>query len=556
MQRRHRRRHGTAALLLATAGVLGCGAGPVAAATDGDGRDAPPGQTTQSTLPATRFTAPFVLENAATSYISLVVGERGGVTFATGRTARGVAADAATASFPGDGQTGPVTITVGSSPLCLVAPLTATPDSDRVTLSVCDGSPEQAFRWVDVRNAAVVGRALARADAPAGRVLQTSSSGREIVNSSYPLGDAYPADDLGDLITVGLTARVGRVDVASRSALLVGTAMPRSYVLVDDEDEVWADPLTGAWSYELTGLSLGATTVRLEQYEDGVVTDRTTIEVRLDVARLQITVTFPGDRADEAFLSGTAQPGAVVVVRDPDSTELARVPASAVDGTWGTPVPAPDSGGDRAVQVVQEIGGEETAPVTAIIAYGEAVSVSSPTDGMVVPEGPVRVTGSGERGSTVTVRDRATQAVVGSTSVLQNGRWFVTTSPLDGRRHVLDVSQLGRGANTTTAAVTINPDAVTPVDLVVDSPRSGEPYSPDGLTTLTGTATPGSSVTVSWFGEAIPELTTTVVVAETGTWSATRALGGGANPFVLTVTQPARGGVVDRIDGHVLAPPS
>jgi hypothetical protein len=554
MRRRHR--HGTTALLVATTSLLGLGAVPAGAATDGRDDDAPPASIDEATLPGTRFAAPFVLANTATSFIGLAADERGAVSFTTGPTARGVAAEATSASFPGDEQTGPVTIVAGSSTQCLVAPASPTPDADRVALGDCNGSPEQTFHWVDVRNASVTGRGLARADAPVGRVLQTNRSGLEIVNSTYPVGDVYPADDLADLIGVGLTARVESVDLASRTAVLSGTALPWAYVLVDDEDEVWADPVTGLWSYELTGLSLGTTTVRLEQYEDGVATDRTTVDVRLDVAPLQVTVTFPGDRSAEAVLSGTAQPGAVVVVRDPDARELARVPASAVDGTWSTPVTAPDAGGDRAVQVLQEIGGEATDPVTATIAYGDVVSVSSPTDGMVVPEGPVRVTGSGERGSTVTVRDRATQTVVGSTTVLQNGRWFVTTSPLDGRRHVLDASQLGKGANTTTTAVTINPDAVTPADLVVDSPRSGEPYSPDGLTALSGTATPGSTVTVSWFGEAFPQLATTVPVDETGAWSATRALGGGSNPFVLTVTQPARDGVVDRIDDHVLAPPS
>lgn len=553
---RRRRPHGrsTAALLVATTSLIGLVAAPAGAATDG-GDDAPPASTVRATLPATRFAAPFVLANTATSFIGLAADERGEVSFTTGPAARGVAAEAASASFPGDTQTGPVTITVGSSTWCLVAPASAAPDADRVALGDCDGTPDQTFHWVDERNPSVAGRALARTDAPAGRVLQTSSSGREIVNSTYPVGDVYPADDLADLISVGLTARVEDVDVTARTALLVGTAPPGASVLVDDEDEAWADPVTGRWTHELTGLALGTTTVRLELYEDGVATDRASIDVRLDVAPLRVSVTFPDDRHDEAVLSGTAQPEAVVVVRGPDSTELARVPASATEGAWSTPVAAPGAGGDRTVQVLQEVGGEETGPLTTTIAYGEAVSVSSPTDGVVVPEGPVRVTGSGERGSTVTIRDRATQVVLGSSSVLQNGRWFVTTSPLDDRRHVLDVSQLGRGANTTTAAVTVNPDAVTPADLVVDSPRSGDPYRADGLTTLSGTATPASTVTVSWFGDASPELATTVPVDETGTWSATRALGGGSNPFVLTVTQPARDGVVDRVEGHVLAPP-
>jgi hypothetical protein len=536
--------------------TLTLGTASVASATDADQPDAPPGLSAGAPLPATRFAAPFVLANTATSFISLRVGERFDVTFETGPTALGLAADAAPASFPGDAQTGPVTVTVDSSTRCLVAPASSTPDTDRVALGDCDGSPEQTFHWVDVRNASVTGRGLARADAPAGRVLQTNRAGLEIVNSTYPVGDAYPVDDLTDLISVGLTARIERVDVTAHTALLVGTSTPRASVLVDDEDEAWADPVTGLWSYELRGLPLGTTTVRLEQYEDGVVTDRTTVDVHLDVAPLRVAVAFPDDRLAEAVLSGTAHPGAVVAVRDPSAVELARVPVSSVDGSWSTPVSAPDAGGDRPVEVWQEVGGEATEPETVTLAYGESVVIASPTDGADVPGGPVRVTGTGERGGAVTVRDRATGSVVGSTTVLQNGRWFVTTSPLDARRHVLDVTQLGRGANTTSAAVVLNPDAVTPADLVVENPRSGDPYDADGLTTLVGTATPGSTVTVSWFGEAFPELATTVPVGETGAWSATRALGGGSNPFVLTVTQPARDGVVDRLDGHVLAPPN
>jgi hypothetical protein len=166
------------------------------------------------------------------------------------------------------------------------------------------------------------------------------------------------------------------------------------------------------------------------------------------------------------------------------------------------------------------------------------------------------MTGKGEIGATVEVREQGRATILGTAPVLSNRTWNLKTTSLDAAKHTLVATHLGRGANTTTAAVTLNPEADdTGRDLAVTSHRNGDPFAPSGLTTLRGTATPDSSVTVYWFGEDHPAQATTVPTNSVGDWAASRGLGG-TRPYDLTITQAPRPGVVDRITGFTLTPPA
>ncbi|KPG78545.1 hypothetical protein AEQ27_14605, partial [Frigoribacterium sp. RIT-PI-h] len=122
-------------------------------------------------------------------------------------------------------------------------------------------------------------------------------------------------------------------------------ATPGSFIIVngDEEVEVAAD---GSWSYQVSGLKLGSNSVELEQYENGVKTEESTLDVVLDVRPVSAAVSFPVDLGQDAMLSGAAQPGATVIVTDVDGTEIARTDARPGSGIWSTPIPAPNAGGD------------------------------------------------------------------------------------------------------------------------------------------------------------------------------------------------------------------
>jgi len=336
---------------------------------------------------------------------------------------------------------------------------------------------------------------------------------------------------------------VDSVDIPNRSAVVSGQAAPESYVVVEGLPGTPVGPefragADGTWSGPLTGLALGSNPLTFTQYENQVPTAETTLDVELAVRPLVARVTFPADHGDRAVLSGTAHPGAVVVVvRDSDESELARVPASSGAGIWSTPVSAPDAGGDHDVSVRQEIDGEVAGHVTTTVSYGAAVAVTTPVDDAAHGGGRVEMTGTGEPGAGIRVREEGRQTVLGSATVLQNGRWSLrTTVDVDSTRHVLEATQSGRGRNTTVATVTLNPEG-TPEPPVITAPTIESPA--DGTTvttprpTISGHGHDGATISV----ETAPGQVIGTGTVEGGTWTVrpTRDLATGPN--TLTVVQ-------------------
>jgi hypothetical protein len=190
-------------------------------------------------------------------------------------------------------------------------------------------------------------------------------------------------------------ATVDSVDVAARSAQISGRAEPNAAVIINGTDEVVADD-TGAWSANVTGLTLGKNTITLEQWEGGEKTADATVEVDLAVQPVVATTTFPTDRSQNAVTSGTAHPGADVVITDAAGTEIGRTTASTTDGTWSIEIPAPNLGGDYPVTIHQEIDGDVDGEIAHTIAYGAAVAITAPVEGMAHDGGAVDMQGIGE----------------------------------------------------------------------------------------------------------------------------------------------------------------
>jgi hypothetical protein len=251
------------------------------------------------------------------------------------------------------------------------------------------------------------------------------------------------------------SATVDSVDVVSRSAVVSGTADAGATVVVDGLRSVEADA-SGAWSTTVDGLELGANTVSLAHYVGDQLTGEHDLEVVVEISPLFVSTWLTDDRSQLASVSGSAHPGATIVVTDDDDVELARTTASAdPDGTWQADLPAPGTGGARGVVVRQLVGGEPHGEVRDAVAYGAGVSIDAPADGRPHWGGPVTLTGKGEAGSRIQVRERGDDTVIGAVTVLPNGRWTLRTAPLDEGAHQLDVTQLGKGANTTRTTVSL-----------------------------------------------------------------------------------------------------
>lgn len=132
-----------------------------------------------------------------------------------------------------------------------------------------------------------------------------------------------------------------------------------------------------------------------------------------------------------------------------------------------------------------------TAPVAAINANGTSVS------------------GSGQIGSTVTVRNSA-GTVLGTATVGSNGQYVVSLSTAQINFQALSVTLTDAAGNTSTAALTA-PDLTPPAN------ASNLVISSDG-TTLTGTGEVGATVTVRSAGGTVLQ---TAVVQANGTFTVT-----------------------------------
>jgi len=332
-------------------------------------------------------------------------------------------------------------------------------------------------------------------------------------------------------------ARIADQDVATRTATITGTGVPGAAVIINGNDQVFVTA-DGSWSYEVTGLVLGKQDITIEHFEGaGDKTAEATVPVDLAVSPVTATTTFDTDVTKKAVLSGTAHPGATVVVEDATGTEIDRAPVSPIDGTWSLEVTAPNLGGAYPVTVHQLIDGERNGEISQSIAYGAAVEVTRPVPDAAHDGGPLAMRGTGEPRAQLLVREQGHATVIGSGDVLVNGTWNLATSDLDARKHVLEVTQTGKGGNVTTSTITINPEAETFKPLTVETPENGSTVT-TSRPVFTGHGQDGASVTIGYGATAIG--TTTVV---DGDWTITPTRGLGMGVSDLTVTQDAGGEV-------------
>lgn len=384
----------------------------------------------------------------------------------------------------------------------------------------------------------------------------TLDGGRVEVRRAVASGGAYQGVQTFSVPVAGVVAQVDSVDVATRTARLSGRAAAHAAVSISGAD---AAPVTagadGRWQLDATGLSLGANTIRVAQRQDGLLTGETTVEVDLSVPPVTADVVFPADRGERALIVGSASPGADVVVADRDGTEIERTVAQST-GAWGVRVPAPGAGGDHLVRIRQEIDGQASGEIERTIAYGEAVSVGSPTEGATHSPGPLPMSGRGEDGAEVVVRERGLPSVLGTADVV-SGTWALDTSDLVAGAHVLEVSQTGRGANTTVATVSVTVEAGGPgttLPFTIAAPQNGSTVSaPFGRVAFSGTGAAGAQVVVR-AGNGRDVIDTTV--GADGTWHSLGLLGFMTYQLTTIYTAPGASPVVGDFSVTVVDPTS
>lgn len=219
-------------------------------------------------------------------------------------------------------------------------------------------------------------------------------------------------------------------------------------------------------------------------------------------------------------VTGTAEPGSTVVVKDHAGNVLGTATAGE-DGSFSiSPRPHPGDGDVLSVTATDPAGNESAPAAVTVDQSAPALPSVNPTNGSTV-------TGSAEPGSTVTVKD-ARGATIGTGVVGDDGSFSVDLDPQPGEGEEISVSVVDSTGNES-APATVTVDAEKPSAPVVN-PTSGSP--------VTGSALPGSTVTVK-DGEG--NTIGTGAAGEDGSFSIELAVRAAAGSDLLVTATDSRG---------------
>ncbi|WP_049277789.1 Ig-like domain-containing protein, partial [Pseudomonas putida] len=187
-------------------------------------------------------------------------------------------------------------------------------------------------------------------------------------------------------------------------------------------------------------------------------------------------------------LTGRAEPGSTVSVRGTGGVVLGTAVAGA-DGQFSITLQPPQTDG-QALEVSAADAAGNTSPAASITAPDvdnpDTSAPDQPTD-LALANG-VTLTGRGEPGATVQVRDAAGN-LIGSGLVNADGTFSLALSPAQANGEALDIRQVDAAGNSSIPLEFTAPD-ITPPDAVTDI------LVGPGGTALSGRGEPGATVEV------------------------------------------------------------
>ncbi|HBU6132619.1 BapA/Bap/LapF family large adhesin [Enterobacter sp. 168J2] len=243
-------------------------------------------------------------------------------------------------------------------------------------------------------------------------------------------------------------------------------------------------------------------------------------------------------------LTGTGEPGTTVIV-SVDGTPSAVPVTVQPDGTWSWTADATLAEGPHSFTVSSsDPAGNSSGDSAPLSVTVDTVAPADPGN-MSLPETGTPLTGTGEEGSTITVKDSG-GAVIGTGVVGSDGSFSIALSPAQLDPTTLTVTATDAAGNPSADVPFIVTDSplelpqVPVITAIVDDvdPVIGDvkgKTTNDTTPTLTGTAEAGSVITIYQDGSATP--LTTVTADGSGSWSYTpAALGEGLHTFEVTAT--------------------
>ncbi|WP_073668299.1 Ig-like domain-containing protein [Pseudomonas aeruginosa] len=376
-----------------------------------------------------------------------------------------VARDAAGNSSP------PASVTVDA-----VAPATPTVDPSNGTTLSGTAEPGATVTLTD-GNGNPIGQVTADGSGNWSFTPTTPLPNGTVVNATAT--DASGNTSAGSSVTVDSVAPATPVINPSNGTTLSGTAEPGSSVTLTDGNgnpigQVTADG-SGNWSFTPSTPLADGTVVNATATDPAGNTSgqgSTTVD---GVAPTTPTVNL----SNGSSLSGTAEPGSTVILTDGNGNPIAEVTADG-SGNWTYTPSTPITNGTVVNVVAQDAAGNSSP--------GASVTVDSqaPAAPVVNPSNGTTLSGTAEPGATVTLTD-GNGNPIGQVTADGSGNWtFTPSTPLPNGTVVNATATDPSGNASSPASVTV--DAVAPATPVVN---------PSNGTTLSGTAEPGATVTLT-----------------------------------------------------------
>ncbi|MBE0229851.1 BapA/Bap/LapF family large adhesin [Enterobacter hormaechei] len=318
----------------------------------------------------------------------------------------------------------------------------------------------------------------------------------------------------------------------------------------------------GEWSYTLPTQTDGPLNITVAAVDDAgnlspvspvfsvtVDTQAPTVPQIDAVSDSQLTNSVLYTRDGTPTLTGIGEPGSSVTV-SVDGTPSPVVVVVQPNGTWSwTADPALAEGPHTFSVAASDAAGNTSASSGDLSVTVDTLLPATPTNITIAAEG-TPLTGTADDGTTVTVRDAGGNII--GTGVATGGTFSIALSPaqLDPATLTLFATDAaGNASPTTTFDVPDSPLILPAVPVITAINDDADPVTGDvkdkttndTTPTLTGTADPGSVITIYLDGALVP---LTEIVADTdGNWSYTPLLplAEGPHTFAVTATNTTTG---------------
>lgn len=368
----------------------------------------------------------------------------------------------------------------------------------------------------------------------------------DTVAPDVPVFDAVGGQPNGGLIT-DATPTVGGTGTTGDTVIVYNNGVELGRVEV----------VNGEWSFVLPTQADGLLNITVAGVDaaGNVSALSPIISVTLDTVAPEIPVISAVDNSllsnnvlytndGTPTLTGTGEPGATVIVSVDGAPSAVPVTVQP-DGTWSWTADATLAEGPHTFTVSSSdpagnLSGS-SAPLSVTV---DTVAPANPGN-MSLPETGTPLTGTGEEGSTITVKDSG-GTVIGTGVVGSDGSFSIALSPAQLDPTTLTVTATDAAGNPSADVPFIVTDSplelpqVPVITAIVDDvdPVTGDvkgKTTNDTTPTLTGTAEAGSVITIYQDGSTTP--LTTVTADGSGNWSYTpAALGEGLHTFEVTAT--------------------